>query len=87
MVSINAAPEDVGMNAQRLERIAPALQRYVDAGTYGGFHALVMRRGRLVHAARVGWQDREAAVPMADDTIFRIYSMTKPIICTALMLL
>ncbi|MBK8959720.1 MAG: beta-lactamase family protein [Proteobacteria bacterium] len=87
MVSINAAPEDVGMNAQRLERIAPALQRYVDAGTYGGFHAMVMRRGRLVHAARVGWQDREAGIAMADDTIFRIYSMTKPIICTALMLL
>ena len=81
------APEEVGMNATRLERIAPALQRYVDAGAYRGFNTLVMRRGRLVHAARVGWQDREAGVPMADDTIFRIYSMTKPIICTALMTL
>ena len=82
-----SAPEDVGMDAARLEHIAPALQRYVDAGTYGGFSTLVMRRDRVVHAAQVGWQDREAGVPMAADSIFRIYSMTKPIVCTALMTL
>ncbi len=87
MTEFDAAPEDVGMNAERLERIAPVLQRYVDAGNYGGFNTLVMRRGRLVHAAHVGWQDREAGTPMASDSIFRIYSMTKPIVCTALMTL
>ncbi|MGC4092008.1 MAG: carboxyl transferase domain-containing protein [Polyangiaceae bacterium] len=53
------------MSAERLSRISPALQRYVDAGTYAGFHALVLRRGRVVHEARVGWQDREAGVAMA----------------------
>jgi CubicO group peptidase (beta-lactamase class C family) len=84
---ITAAPEDVGMSSARLERIAPTLQRYVDAGGYGGFSVLVVRRGQLVHAAQVGWQDREAGIPMAADAIFRIYSMTKPIVCTALMTL
>jgi len=48
---------------------------------------LVSRRGKIVHADQVGWQDREAGVPLAEDTIYRIYSMTKPIICTALMTL
>lgn len=81
------SPESVGMSAQRLERIAPALQKYVDQGTYPGFTTLVSRRGKLVHAGRIGWQDREAEIPLAEDTIYRFYSMTKPIICTALMTL
>lgn len=81
------SPETVGMSAQRLERVTPALQKYVDQGNYPGFTALVSRRGQLVHATRVGWQDREAEVPVAEDTIYRLYSMTKPIVCTALMTL
>lgn len=87
MTEMTTAPEDVGMDAARLEHIAPALQRYVDSGRYGGFSTLVMRRDRVVHAAQVGWQDREAGAPMAADSLFRIYSMTKPIVCTALMTL
>jgi CubicO group peptidase (beta-lactamase class C family) len=75
------------MSATRLERIAPALQKYVDDRGYPGFTTLVSRRGQLVHAGRVGWQDREAEVPLAEDTIYRLYSMTKPIVCTALMTL
>ena len=81
------APEDAGMNSERLEFIAPALQRYVDSAGYGGFTTLVMRRDKLVYAGQVGWQDREAGTEMAADSIFRIYSMTKPIVCTALMTL
>lgn len=81
------SPESVGMSASRLERIAPALQKYVDERGYPGFTTLVSRRGKLVHAGRIGWQDREAEVPVAEDTIYRLYSMTKPIICTALMTL
>ena len=81
------SPESVGMNASRLERIGPALQKYVDERGYPGFTTLVSRRGQLVHAGRIGWQDREAEVPLAQDTIYRLYSMTKPIICTALMTL
>ena len=81
------SPESVGMSARRLERIAPALQKYVDQRGYPGFTTLVSRRGQLVHAERIGWQDREADVPLAEDTIYRLYSMTKPIVCTALMTL
>lgn len=81
------SPESVGMSAGRLERIAPALQKYVDERGYPGFTTLVSRRGQLVHSGRIGWQDREAEVPLAADTIYRLYSMTKPIVCTALMTL
>jgi CubicO group peptidase (beta-lactamase class C family) len=81
------SPESVGMSASRLERITSALQKYVDERGYPGFTTLVSRRGKLVHAGLVGWQDREADVPLAENTIYRYYSMTKPIICTALMTL
>ena len=81
------SPRSVGMSARRLERVAPALQKYVDQRGYPGFTTLVSRRGQLVHAGRIGWQDREADVPLAEDTIYRLYSMTKPIICSALMTL
>ncbi len=46
---------------------------------------MIARGGRIVHAGLYGWQDKEAKTPMAADTIFRLYSMTKPIVCTALM--
>ena len=81
------SPESVGMSARRLEHIGPALQKYVDSRGYPGFTTLVSRRGQLVHAGRIGWQDREADVPLAEDTIYRLYSMTKPVIATALMTL
>ncbi len=87
MTQIVEAPEAVGMNAKRLERIGPVMQRYVDKAGYGGISTMVARRGQIVHAEQVGWQDREAGTPMTEDTIFRIYSMTKPVIYTALMTL
>lgn len=82
-----AEPESVGMSSHRLDRIAPAMQSYVDSGEVAGIVTLVARRGQIVHRSRHGFRDREAAVAMTDDTIFRIYSMTKPIVSTALMLL
>lgn len=81
------SPESVGMNAQRLARIKPHMQTYVDQGQFAGISTLIARRGSIVHSEQVGWQDRENQVPLAPDTIYRIYSMTKPIICTALMML
>jgi CubicO group peptidase (beta-lactamase class C family) len=80
-------PESVGMSSQRLARIGVAMQGYVDAGTVRGISTLVMRRGKLVHAEQFGHRDAEAGLSMTPDTIFRIYSMTKPIVSTALMLL
>ena len=82
-----SGPESVGMNAGRLERIGPAMQAYVDRGTYAGVSTIVTRRGVVVHAGQYGSRDREAGLPMTEDTIFRLYSMTKPIVCTALMTL
>jgi len=79
--------EAAGMSATRLERIGPAMQAYVDRGVYAGITTLIARRGRVVHAGQFGWRDKEAASPMTADAIFRLYSMTKPIICTALMTL
>jgi CubicO group peptidase (beta-lactamase class C family) len=79
--------EAVGMNAKRLERIGPVMQAYVDRGVYAGINTLVARRGKVVHADAFGWRDKEAGHAMTADTIFRLYSMTKPIICTGLMTL
>ena len=79
--------EAAGMSATRLERFGPAMQAYVDRGVYAGITTLIARRGRVVHAGQFGWRDKEAASPMTADAIFRLYSMTKPIAATALMML
>ena len=80
-------PARAGMSAERLERIAPAMQDFVDRGVVRGISTLVARRGQVVHRSLHGHRDAEAGLEMTDDTIFRIYSMTKPIVSTALMLL
>lgn len=80
-------PESVGMSSARLARIEPAMRAFVDGGEVAGISTLVARHGRIVHRGVYGSRDREAGVAMTDDTIFRIYSMTKPIVSTALMLL
>ncbi len=77
----------VGVDATRLGRIDALMQGYVDRGVYAGINTVVTRRGTVVHAGTYGWSDRESRTPMAADTIFRLYSMTKPIVCTALMML
>jgi CubicO group peptidase (beta-lactamase class C family) len=79
--------EAVGMSKRRLERIGPAMQSYVDRSVYAGICTLIARRGKIVHAQQFGWRDKEAQLPMTADTIFRLYSMTKPVVCTALMTL
>ena len=80
-------PESVGMSSQRLGRIGAAMQRYIDDGTVRGISTMVMRKGKVVHAEQFGHRDAEAGLEITPDTIFRIYSMTKPIVSTALMLL
>ncbi len=63
------------------------MQSYVDQRGFAGISTMLARRGKIVHFEQVGWQDRERRTPLTADTIYRIYSMTKPIICTALMTL
>src|SRR5262245_31122328 len=81
------SPEAVGFDAARLGRIKPAMQDYVDSRGFAGLSTLLARHNQIVHFEQVGWQDRESRTPLTADTIFRIYSMTKPIVCTALMTL
>jgi CubicO group peptidase (beta-lactamase class C family) len=81
------SPEAVGMSGARLGRIAPVMESYVNERGVVGIRTMICRRGVIVHDQQFGFQDKEAGVPMAADTIFRIYSMTKPIVSTALMLL
>ena len=82
-----AKPEEVGMSSERLARIRPAMQRYVDRKEVPGVVTIVARRGKVVHFDAIGFRDAEAQAPMATDTIFRIASMTKPIASVALMML
>jgi CubicO group peptidase (beta-lactamase class C family) len=81
------SPEAVGVSSERLERIRPVMQSYVDHRGFAGISTLLARRGRIVHWEQVGWQDRESATPLSADTIFRVYSLTKPIVCAAFMTL
>ena len=77
-----------GMDAARLERIDEhLLRRYVEPGKIAGCQVAVLRRGALAHHSVIGLADRERGVPVAEDTIWRIYSMTKPITAVALMTL
>ena len=82
-----AAPEVVGISAERLERIRPMLQDYVDKENLPGFLTVVARHGKIVHFETVGMRDIENKKPIEPDTIFRIYSMSKPITSVAVMML
>ena len=82
-----AIPEDVGMSTSRLGRISPVMQGWVDAGKIPGALTMIAREGRLVHFEKFGMQDVATAKPIDFGTIFRIYSMTKPITSIAVMML
>src|SRR6201995_2552669 len=83
-----ASPESAGMSKAALDRIEDHLKRrYIDAGRFPGTQFLVYRRGKVVHSAVQGFADLERKALVKDDTIFRIYSMTKPITSIAFMML
>lgn len=83
-----AAPESLGMSGAALGRIEDHLKRrYLDSGRFPGTQLLVYRRGAIAHSAVQGYADLERKTPVKDDTIFRIYSMTKPITSVAFMML
>jgi CubicO group peptidase (beta-lactamase class C family) len=71
----------------RLERINHRMQRYVDEGKLAGILSMVSRHGQIVHMSTCGMMDIEAQKPMQFDTLFRIYSMSKPITSVAVMML
>ncbi|MEH6588793.1 MAG: serine hydrolase domain-containing protein [Halioglobus sp.] len=82
------SPESVGLNSEQLNRVGEHLRgRYVDAGKIPGSLALVARHGKVCYLDVAGQRDVERGEPMTVDTIFRIYSMTKPITSVAIMTL
>jgi CubicO group peptidase (beta-lactamase class C family) len=81
-------PESVGLNSGQLARVGEHLHtRYVEPGKIPGSLALVARRGQVCYLDVAGQRDRERATPLTPDTVFRIYSMTKPVTSVALMTL
>ncbi len=86
-VAIELDAVDAGLDPRRLRRIDAHFARYVDDGRLPGWLITVSRHGRPVYVARYGWRDLEAGLPVTDDTLWRIYSMTKPITSVAAMML
>ncbi|MET9259765.1 serine hydrolase domain-containing protein [Amycolatopsis sp. NPDC004079] len=84
-VKVEADPADAGFDGARLRRIDRHFARYVDDGLLPGFLAVVSRHGRIVHVASHGARDVEAGAPVETDTIWRIFSMTKPVTSVAAM--
>ena len=85
--TLEAEPEDVGISSQRLSRLTRVIQQHVDARTIPGAITMVARHDKLVHFEMYGNMDDEAGKPMQADTLFRMYSMTKPIASVGLMTL
>jgi CubicO group peptidase (beta-lactamase class C family) len=82
-----AAPELVGMSGQRLSRVGDAFKQEIDKGNMAGVVVLVARKGHLVYSSALGFQNKETGKAMSKDSIFRIYSMTKPLVSVAAMML
>jgi CubicO group peptidase (beta-lactamase class C family) len=81
------SPESVGFSTARLSRINTVMQRYVDDRKLAGMVTLVARRGQTVHFETCGMADIATGAPMRHDTLFRIYSMTKPVTSAAVLML
>ena len=81
-------PEDVGLSSERLARVERHLgEHYVGPGKIAGCLCWVARRGEVVQRTALGSRDLARGLPMTDDTLFRVYSMTKPVASVALMTL
>lgn len=81
------APESVGMSTERLATLNKAMHAYVDNGQLAGVQTAVMRKGKLVHFDTYGMSDIDSKTPLTEESIWRIYSMTKPIVSVGLMML
>ncbi|WP_433289898.1 serine hydrolase domain-containing protein [Pseudonocardia sp. CA-142604] len=86
-LKVDTEPGEVGIDGTRLQRVDSHFRRYVDDGRLAGWTIAFARRGRVVHLSHYGLADIEAQRPVADDTMWRIYSMTKPITSVAALML
>ena len=82
-----ANPESLGLSSIRLQRMSDAFKREIDKGTVPGVTMMVARRGQIGWFEALGRQSPAASTPMARNTIFRIFSMTKPIVSIGIMML
>ena len=82
-----AAPEQVGMSSERLGRITTMLKKEIADGKLPGAVVMVARKGKIIYSDAIGLQDKGTNTPMKLDSIFRIYSMTKPLASVAAMML
>lgn len=82
-----AAPEEVGISAERLQRVRALMKRYIDQGEIAGAVTLVARKGRIAHLEAQGVMDLDTQQAMKTDSIFRMASMTKPVTSLAVMML
>ena len=85
--SPTAKPEEVGLSSERLQRINQMIERRIAAGDLAGAVTIVARKGKVVHHSAQGVMDLESKKPMASSSMFRIASMTKPVIGVAVMML
>ena len=83
----NAKPEQVGFSSERLQRLDAAMQQKVDEKQLAGMVTILARHGKVVEFKTYGKKDLSSGAPMEKDTIFRIYSMTKPVTGAAMMML
>jgi CubicO group peptidase (beta-lactamase class C family) len=83
----HAKPESLGLSSVRLQSMSDAFKREIDKGTLPGATVMVARRGQIGWFEALGKQSPEASTPMAKDSIFRIFSMTKPIVSVGIMML
>jgi CubicO group peptidase (beta-lactamase class C family) len=86
-LQVEVDPESFGVSTERLARIKPHFDGYVDDRRLAGWQATVSRGGQLIWTDKGGWRDREKDLEVEDDTIWRIYSMTKPVTSVAVMML
>ena len=86
-LKVEIDPAEAGFDGDRLARIDAHFRRYVDDGRLPGWLVLVARAGKVVHLSTYGQRDKEADLPVELDTVFRIYSMTKPVTSVAAMML
>ena len=85
--SVSVVPESVGLSSNRLARMDEQMHAFVDNEQLAGIQTAIIRKGNLVHLDTYGYTDLESKKPLKENSIWRIYSMTKPIVSVGLMML
>ena len=81
------SPDQVGMSSDRLHRIDAAVEDFIERKEISGAVTLITRRGKIVQFKAYGYRDLDAKAPMKKDSLFRMFSMTKPVTCAAVLIL